>query len=238
VDSVLGGDSPYTYSLDGISFNPNNELCGLGPGDYTVYVKDVNGCEGQIDLNIPEPEELTLDIGGNLLIEYGDTATITAVFNLPPEEIEEIIWEPEVIPGPDPFTVFFYTLEQQTVSATLVAKDGCTAEDVVFIYVSREIDVYAPNAFTPNGDEYNSFFTLYGNEDEVLGIDVLRIYSRWGEQVFERENIPINDESAGWDGTFRGEDMPPAVYGFYAEVTLFDGSKKFLKGDLTLIRQQ
>ena len=38
--SVIGGTTPYTYSLDNINFTSNNFLTNLAGGPYTVYVKD------------------------------------------------------------------------------------------------------------------------------------------------------------------------------------------------------
>ena len=35
----------YVYSLDGVNFQPGNTFYGLSPGTYTVYVKDMYGCD-------------------------------------------------------------------------------------------------------------------------------------------------------------------------------------------------
>jgi len=42
--------------------------------------------------------------------------------------------------------------------------------------------------------------------------------------------------SAGWDGTFRGKELDPAVFSYYMNVTFVDGTSKIEKGDITLIR--
>ncbi len=41
--NVIGGTSPYTYSIDGINFGANS-FTGLKDGNYTLTVKDANGC--------------------------------------------------------------------------------------------------------------------------------------------------------------------------------------------------
>lgn len=43
----------YSYSLDNINFQDSNTFIGLVPGDYTVYIKDNNGCDST-------PQEVTL----------------------------------------------------------------------------------------------------------------------------------------------------------------------------------
>ncbi|WP_160316433.1 T9SS type B sorting domain-containing protein [Flavobacterium akiainvivens] len=47
----------YEYSLDGVTYQPENTFTGLGTGKYTVYVKDINGCGQDIEevilLNYP-----------------------------------------------------------------------------------------------------------------------------------------------------------------------------------------
>lgn len=39
------GTGRYSYSLDNVHFQPSNTFIGLPAGEYTVYVKDENGCD-------------------------------------------------------------------------------------------------------------------------------------------------------------------------------------------------
>ena len=89
--------------------------------------------------------------------------------------------------------------------------------------------------FSPNGDGNNEMWTGYGTEN-VKEIEILRIYDRWGELVFETFNIPLNDPLFGWDGTFRDRDMQPAVFVYVAFVSFVDNSRKKFTGDITLLR--
>jgi len=41
---VSGGTGEYTYSLNNAPFTNSNEFTGLTSGDYSIEVRDVNGC--------------------------------------------------------------------------------------------------------------------------------------------------------------------------------------------------
>lgn len=57
-----GGKEPYKYALNTGSFGNSAEFNNLGAGDYTLRVKDKNGCEASIDisLQLPGADPLTL----------------------------------------------------------------------------------------------------------------------------------------------------------------------------------
>lgn len=44
VSGVTGGAAPYTYSLDGLSFQTGTTFTGLTEGTYTVSIRDSSGC--------------------------------------------------------------------------------------------------------------------------------------------------------------------------------------------------
>ncbi len=45
-----------------------------------------------------------------------------------------------------------------------------------------------------------------------------------------------NSTSIGWDGTFKGKKMNPAVFVYFAEVEYWDNQVITYKGDVTLMR--
>ena len=99
---------------------------------------------------------------------------------------------------------------------------------VVFNPLCQEPYVFIPNAFTPNGDNLNDILFVEGNLIEEM---YLAIYDRWGELVFESRSP---DE--GWDGTFRGKELPADSYGFLLEIRCIGGEEYFRKGNITLLR--
>ncbi|MBK7410892.1 MAG: gliding motility-associated C-terminal domain-containing protein [Saprospirales bacterium] len=89
--------------------------------------------------------------------------------------------------------------------------------------------------FSPNADGVNDVFTIFAGP-EVVRIRSLMIFDRWGEKVFEGLDLRPNDLSQGWDGTFRGKAMNPAVFGYLAELEFADGIVLVYNGSLTLVR--
>ncbi len=85
-----------------------------------------------------------------------------------------------------------------------------------------------PNAFTPNGDGANEKFTPFKPYRFVPKIE-MKIFNRWGEQVFSTEDPDIN-----WDGKDqKGKDVSEGVYvysGYYYEQHQTGLVKKPLSG--------
>ncbi|WP_232468286.1 PKD domain-containing protein [Alkalitalea saponilacus] len=120
--------------------------------------------------------------------------------------------------------------------------DGCTDQ-----YVFREAltveqggDLAFPNAFTPNpsgpsggryelGDRRNHVF--YPTTQKGIIEYQLQIYTRWGELIFESNDIDI-----GWDGYQQNRLAPQGVYIYRVRYKTADGKMRVRAGDVTLIR--
>ena len=70
----------------------------------------------------------------------------------------------------------------------------------------------------------------------LTNINVMRIYDRWGNQLFEEPNLTPGDQGQGWDGTFNDEPMQPGVYVFVADLLYEDGYVETVSGNITLVR--
>ncbi|MBK7304883.1 MAG: gliding motility-associated C-terminal domain-containing protein [Saprospiraceae bacterium] len=115
---------------------------------------------------------------------------------------------------------------------TAINDDGCPGEAEVRVFVIRpncdETDVFISNIFSPNGDNNNDEFRIRSN---FLDQVELYVYDRWGEKIFETK-----DKNFWWDGTYKGGELPPDVYGYYFKVVCVDGQTYFKKGNVTLVR--
>ncbi len=108
-----------------------------------------------------------------------------------------------------------------------VSAAGCRNIDEVCVTVTKDWDVFIPNAFTPNGDVNNESFAPVG-----YGIDKiqLQIFDRWGHLIFKGEG-----QSVGWDGTNKGKLCEQGVYIYKAEITAMSGEKRYKTGHVTLL---
>lgn len=109
--------------------------------------------------------------------------------------------------------------------------EGCKDTITRKMVVISDIIFYAPNAFTPDGDELNQTWGFY-----VAGIDVyefnMKIFNRWGQTVWES-----NDPSAHWDGTYGGKIVQEGAYIWVATVKdMYSDLKKDFSGSITVIR--
>ncbi len=250
IESISGGQPPYTCSFNGGPFTSDKSFINLTPGSYSLVVQDAGGCQSPlITFNIAEPEEVTVDLVPNIegtppVADYNSPFTIEVVSNPPFSEMDTVIWTYSGNFNDSLFCASCQTnevsLEYQTQFSITVSENGCTDEDDLTIFVRRDHLIYVPNAFSPNGrdDDRNELFRIFAAEDtNVKNIKSFLVFNRWGETVFEFYNFhPINDPKIGWDGTHRGELMNPGVFAWTAEVEFEDNVVRFYKGEVTLIR--
>ncbi len=126
---------------------------------------------------------------------------------------------------------------KQTITYSCVATNGgsCFARDQVTVHVMcNGANLFVPNTFSPNGDGMNDKFFPHGTG--VFNIKSLRVFNRWGEVVYERMNFTANDESAGWDGTYKGAPLSSDVYVYMLEIICENNSVIPFKGNVTLLR--
>lgn len=121
----------------------------------------------------------------------------------------------------------FYAIE-------VINNFGCKAVDTIFINsFCKSSQVFIPNAFTPDGDGLNDVMMVRG---KGITIRSFRIFNRWGELVFEKENFGPNDLKYGWDGKVRGIPATPDVFVYTAEVICDNDIPYTYKGNVTLLK--
>ncbi|MFT5860136.1 MAG: gliding motility-associated-like protein [Flavobacteriaceae bacterium] len=108
---------------------------------------------------------------------------------------------------------------------------GCTDTMIHELIVFPEILIYAPNTFTPDGDEHNQSWQLYMEGIDIYDFELL-IFNRWGEVVWESHDI-----SVGWDGTYGGQPVQSGNYTWIVRTKgLLDDGKYTYNGHINLLR--
>ncbi|HRG94137.1 MAG TPA: gliding motility-associated C-terminal domain-containing protein, partial [Chitinophagaceae bacterium] len=115
-----------------------------------------------------------------------------------------------------------------------IDNNGCVnSQSIQVIVICKNSNLFIPNTFSPNGDGSNDIF--YPRGKGLDRIKTLRIFNRWGEVVFEKRDVPVNDPGAGWNGSFKGGRPIADVYIYQAEVFCENGELIKLNGNIALI---
>ena len=67
--------------------------------------------------------------------------------------------------------------------------------------------VFIPNAFTPDGNEYNNLFRAVSYFD--IKEWEFSIYNRWGEIIFYSTDV-----NEGWDGFYKNKRAQDGLYNY------------------------
>ncbi|MEM8584882.1 MAG: T9SS type B sorting domain-containing protein [Bacteroidota bacterium] len=235
---ITGGSSGFQYQLNGGPWQSRNTFIGLGAGTYTVTARDQNGCAANFDgLVISEPDPLEVELGENVTIAFGDSAFLTPTTSGGTPTFLTYQWTPRdssLLSCFDCSAVWASPNTQSTVFLRVTDAAGCTADDLLIIFVENNFPVEVPTGFTPNGDNRNDLLLVHGRP----GIDILyfEVFDRWGESLYIRENFTTNDDTDGWDGNFREEPMNSGVYIWQLTAKDPAGFEFNLSGQTTLIR--
>ncbi|PKP51774.1 MAG: hypothetical protein CVT95_00075 [Bacteroidetes bacterium HGW-Bacteroidetes-12] len=117
-----------------------------------------------------------------------------------------------------------FTLEAINICGRDTFEGSISIDSCLFITPSFTI----PNVFSPNNDGNNDFFFVESFELDALD---MKIYNRWGEKIFE-----ANEINAAWDGkTTSGNESSEGTY-FYIITITISGKKEVYKGTLSLLR--
>jgi gliding motility-associated-like protein len=230
-----GGTPPYVFQWN--NEQTTAEIEGLAAGIYALNVTDAKGCSTSTSESLAEPPPLWVHLGLDLALQLGDVVDLTASVSIPPSEVMDYTWSGSggSLQCTDCNTYRFQPTASGCQQVLVRSKKGCIAADTICYEIRSGRRVYAPNGFSPNGDGINDFFTLF-SDDGVKQLQSLMIFNRWGEHVYQTYNIKTNDEPRGWDGTFRGQEMDPAVFVWVALVEFIDGEVIQMSGDVTLVR--
>lgn len=204
----------------------------------SVIVTDTAGCKAFVQDTLHIDccgGTLSVDIGSDTIVALGSQPDINVNYNLEGEMVT-YKWTPAVKvtcdscvkPGILPVSGdFFLHLE-------LNDENGCRAGDGILIK-AKDPDFFFPNIFSPNEDGINDYF-FPDLSLLVSRVVEMKVYNRWGAQVFSGNNLDPAFPNQGWDGTFRGKTASSGVYVYYAVLEVKGVGNIKVKGNVTLVR--
>lgn len=226
IDSLSGRQISYTYT---------NGACY----DISLKVTSPQGCTGILKLDdlicayptpeamfIPQPSQVNTVDSKSIMIN-NSTGAHTYLWNFGDGTPMDSNTNPiHVFPNEEPGSYLV------TLYATSLA--GCVDSMKVYVRVVEDVIFYIPNAFTPDGDEYNNvfkpvFFSGYDPHDFYF-----RVYNRWGELIFESRDV-----NYGWDGVYKstGKLSQEGTYVWTVEFkTIENDERRTYRGHFTLLK--
>lgn len=233
VEVLVDERDPFIFSIDGgATYGVQSTFDRLSYGAYELVVQDELGCLQSFSIEIRQPDTVGVALNETHLTERPLTPLLLTARTV--GDIETIQWLPESIDSGAEVTEFITSTDMDI---RVIVRDarGCLATAALRLDIVLG-DIYAPNAFSPNGDGFNDSFTLFSDNGSGEVIEHLTIYDRWGGLVFEAREIGLNDESLGWNGRNGGRAVEPGVYTYFGIIRFGNGDRREVKGDLTLLR--
>lgn len=205
----------------GDTYTPGQNLPQGNNAFYAVYYSSFNtSCFSSTSFNVEVFEVPTVELGADITICPGDTATLTAITN---SNTNTFYWQPYdpsflqtqtgngtnlVYPSAD-LTLYVY--------ASLPAPPWCQATDSIHISLEGSgcQDFFPYNGLTPNGDGKNDTWYIEGIEQ--LSNTTVSVFNRWGDQVWKTADY--DNTSNPWRGIdSSGNAVPEGTY-YYVIIT-------------------
>jgi len=238
--TTLGGTPPYRYSIDNQQWWTGDEWLPALEGGvaYTLQIRDAQDCLATFSWQQPVayPQGMA-NLSGTQEVLLGIAAPIDVTYNLSPDLLAFINWQPATqLSCADCLFPAITGLQSGVLTLELTDAFGCREEQSLQLRVSDDLAVFLPTAFSPNGDDHNDVWHIYGNAAQIARIEQLQIFDRWGNALFSATDWPINSERHGWDGTARGQPLDPGVYVYWITFRLTNGEIRTRGGDIMLVR--
>lgn len=215
-NTITGGTPPYNYNWTNGAQAAT--IQNLPPGSYQLTVTDNNGCTASTNdiaiMNVMYP--ISIFLGNDTVLCTGQSVRLN------PGNFADYVWQD------NSHAASFIANATGEYYVTVTNAQGCSASDTIQVLIDCK-GVYFPSCFTPNGDGKNDRFGPAGDVGSLSQYQ-LRIYSRWGQIVFETQN-PFEK----WDGLFKSKILETGSYIWMASYKLNGEYTANKKGVITLV---
>jgi gliding motility-associated-like protein len=217
---------------------PNTTVTSFSQaGIYNYVWTNPSGCADTVNVIVSPRQDSTtikLDPNRDSVLQPGQTVTYCVIGG------KVVRWEPNIGLSCNDCPCVEITAEGDSTNYTVTVLDSFDCEHLLqFIIYLLPIrcdtsSIFIPNAFSPNNDKVNDIWLVRCpeiNNIPTINKMHLGVYNRWGQKVFESFDVRY-----GWDGTFKGELLPPDVYGYFLEAECVGGDTFFMKGNVSLMK--
>jgi len=212
------GDMLYNWS----NSKTTKDISNVGPGRYTVTVKDLYNCYDTSEAIVVEPDELLIDTtlvkhpwcdlssDGELQVDAtGGLGALTYQWSTGSTE------------------QYLKRLSSGTYTVTVTDANNCSSELVLVLNNNQNQCIRVPSAFSPNGDGVNDYWDI-SMLDMFYPDCTIEVYDRWGVMIFKSKGY-----SKPWDGRHNGYPLPANSYHYIID---FNNGGRILSGQITIIK--
>lgn len=243
--SSSGGALPHTYLWLTNPVQTTPTATGLGGGQYTIIVTDANGCTQQQQVTVgggtpPVADFSFMPSGSVSLLDPVVVFTDLSIGN-------PVTWSwnfGDTASGVNntsslqhPTHVFSDTGTYCIQLIIADASGNCRDTVVKCLRVEAPYTFYVPNAFTPNSDGLNEFFTAYGTYIREFQ---MWLFDRWGNQIWSCHTMgnPQDDPNCRWNGKVKkqGNLVQEDVYVWKVFIQDTFNKKHKYVGHVTIVR--
>lgn len=233
--------APFEYYLNGDLVTVDTLIVNF----EVPLVQAINstGCESAeaIAVNGPQTYEFSLDFPA--IINEGQSLRIELMSNVDDEFLLDSLLIYSTMDGDLCSTMNFSDCEMieftpgssQSLCLEVFYNGSCSFINCWELTLLQVVRLYIPNIFSPNEDGNNDRWNI-SSSIRGLNIEKVRVFNRWGNMVYGRDDMLIEDVDQHWDGKMDGRDVPEGVYVYFIEYLNEVGEAVTETGSLTIIR--
>lgn len=234
---MASGAQNYTWTPSTGLSNPNiaNPIANpVVTTNYMVIGTDDKNCFSDtaiVPITVfPRPR---VNAGNDITLNVGHFVDLVPEISA---DVTEVTWSPTgSIFRSDYPSITVSPKETTTYRVSVSNAGGCVAFDELTVHViCTGANIFIPNTFSPNNDGNNDVF--YPRGTGLFRIKSAKVFNRWGEIVYQRNDFVANNAAAGWDGTYKGQKLSPDVFVYIVEVICDNNQVIPLKGNVALIK--
>jgi gliding motility-associated-like protein len=196
-------------------------------GEYYAQVKNIDGCienTRKVNVNIEKPRPSVTYATEYTVVNDPITLTARNFGNT-------VSWSPASLLNSS--TVYNPVFNSGLVgtynySIKITSHAGCLTTDYAQVRVIKQINIYVPTAFTPNGDGLNDLVIPL---TEGAAIQNFTIFNRWGQQVYSLAQNPL-----GWNGEYQRIKQATGTYIWHVQALGINKKQYLRTGTITLLR--